>query len=152
MCGTQGEGKHRTMRGFIKQSTLHSGEKQGQNPGWRLISGGLAPTADEIRQGWNEALTGDTEPAAQIIPETHAELGAGLGKTQESIAAIAARMAPRSSARLAAGCVGADIVLGTIGMQRYFWPLHPHQQFSLIGMQPSQETIQGREAGTATED
>src|SRR3954453_964613 len=120
--------------------------EQGQNPGWRLISGGLAPTADEIRQGWNEALTGDTEPAAQIIPETHAELGAGLGKTQESIAAIAAKIATRSGADFAAGYVGADIVLGTIGMQRYFWPLQHHQQFSLIGMQPSQETIQGREA------
>jgi hypothetical protein len=41
------------------------------------------------------------EPVAEIIPESDAELGAGLGEAEEGIATIAARITACSGAELA---------------------------------------------------
>ena len=48
-------------------------------------------------------MTGDPEAAAEIVPECDAELAAGLGKSEERIATIAATVAACSGADLAAG-------------------------------------------------
>src|ERR1700679_2543588 len=84
------------------------------------MSGRLPATADEVRQGGNDGLSPHAEPAAQIVPERDAVLGAGLGKSQEGIAAIAAEIAAGSSADLTAGDLAAEVVLGARGVLRGF--------------------------------
>jgi hypothetical protein len=94
----------------------------------------------------------NAEPAAEIIPKRHAALGAGFGKSEESIAAIAPIIAAGSGAELAAGDVAADVVLGAIGMEWDFRPLQHPQQFGLVGMQPCEQPIQCDETGATAED
>ena len=57
----------------------------------------MAAAADEVGQGRNEALPCHPKPAAEIVPERDAELGAGLGKAEEGIAAIATEVTAGSS-------------------------------------------------------
>ena len=45
-----------------------------------------------------------------------------------------------------------DVVLRAVGVQRDLRPLQHHQQFGLVGMQPSQQTVQRHEAGAAQKD
>ena len=95
---------------------------------------------------------GNFEPASQIVPERHTVFGAGLGQSEESIAAIAPGVAAGSGTHLAAGDLAADVILRTVGVQRYLRPLQHHQQFGLVGMQSLQQSIQRDEAGAAAED
>ena len=63
-------------------------------------------------------MTRDAEPAAEIIPERHAELGAGLGEAEESIAAITAEIAACSGTDLPAGNLASNVVFGAVGVKR----------------------------------
>src|SRR3979411_948604 len=92
------------------------------------------------------------EPATEIIPDRDAELVAGLGQTEESIATVAAAIAACSGTDLPPCDVTADVVFGAIGVERNLRPLQYHQQCSLVGVQPREQTIQRGEAGTAAED
>jgi hypothetical protein len=76
----------------------------------RPVSGGLPAAADKVRQGRNDTLAGNVEAAAQIVPERHAMLRAGLGEAEEGIAAIACQ-----SRRAAAGQHRADQLLRRSG-------------------------------------
>src|ERR1700691_2629990 len=113
---------------------------------------GLTAAADELRQRWYERLPGDVQTAAQIIPESHAMLCAGLGKAEEGIPAIASAIAARPGTDLAADHLTADVVFRAIGVKRYLRPVQHHQQFGLVGMQSLQQPIQRGEPGTAAED
>ena len=112
----------------------------------------MVVAADEVWQWRNERLTGDAEAAAEIVPECDAELGAGLGKTEEGIAAIATEVTAGSGTELAAGDLAADVVLGAVGMQRRLGAVEHHQQFVLVGMQPREQAIEGDETGASAED
>src|SRR5450432_2730319 len=125
---------------------------RGKTPGRALISGGLAPASDELRQRRDKRLAGGAQTATEIMPERHAVLVAGLGEAEEGITAVASGVAACSAADLAAGDLAADVVLGAIGMQRYLRPVQHHQQLGLVGMQPLQQSIQRDEAGAAAED
>jgi hypothetical protein len=83
-------------------------------------------------------LARNAKAATQIRPECDAMLGAGLGKPEEGIPAIAPCVAASCRTDLAAGELAADVVLSAIGMQRDFRPLQHHQQLGLVGMQPLQ--------------
>ena len=97
-------------------------------------------------------MTGDPEAAAEIVPECDAELAAGLGKSEERIATIAATVAACSGADLAAGNPASDVVLGTIGIQRCLGSVEHHQQLSFIGVQARQEAIKCDEASASAKD
>ena len=97
-------------------------------------------------------MTGNAEPAAEIVPDRHAELGASLAESQESIAAVPSQIAARPGADFPPCDLAADIVLGTVGVQRDFRPLQHHQQLGLVSMQPCQKAVQRGEAGAASED
>ena len=43
-------------------------------------------------------MTGNAEPAAEIVPDRHAELGASLAESQESIAAVPSQIAAGAGA------------------------------------------------------
>jgi hypothetical protein len=60
----------------------------------------------------------DPEAGAEIVPECHAELCAGLGEAEEGIAALPPRIAACTGADLAPRDLAADVVLGTVGVQR----------------------------------
>ena len=75
----------------------------GETPGEAAASGWLAATSDETWQVRNDALTGNLEPTAEVIPECYAELSAGLGEAEDGIATVAAIIAACSGADLAAG-------------------------------------------------
>jgi hypothetical protein len=126
--------------------------KRGKTPGGADISGGLTTASDELRQGRDKRVAGDAEAASQVIPERYAVLGAGLGESQEGIAAITPRVTASSCTDLATGDLAADVVLGAIGMERDFRPLQHHQQLGLVGVQPLQQSIQRDEASAAAED
>jgi hypothetical protein len=51
---------------------------------------GRTAASNELWQGRNDALTGNPAAAAEIVPDCYAELGVGLGKTEEGITAVAA--------------------------------------------------------------
>ena len=112
----------------------------------------MAAAADEVWQGRNEVLTGNPKPAAEIVPECDAEFGAGLGKAEEGIAAIATEVTAGSRTEFAAGNLATDVVLGAVGMQRRLGAVEHHEQFVLVGMQPREQTIEGDETGAVAED
>jgi hypothetical protein len=58
---------------------------------------------DDVCQARDDWLTWAGEPAAEIIPESHAQLGAGLGQTKEGIAAVATDVAAGATADFAFG-------------------------------------------------
>ena len=60
-------------------------------------------------------MTGNAEPAAEIVPDRHAELGASLAESQESIAAVPSQIAAGAGADFPPCDLAADIVLGTVG-------------------------------------
>jgi hypothetical protein len=79
-------------------------------------------------------------------------LCAGLCQAKEGIPAIASAVAARPGTDLTADHLTADVVLRTVGMQRYLRPLQDHQQFGFVGLQSLQQPIQRDEAGAAAED
>src|SRR5690242_13580065 len=96
---------------------------------------------------FDECMPRDLESGAQIVPDCDAEFVAGLGQAQKSIAAIAADIAACLCTDLAPDDLTADVVLRAVGVQRDLRPVQHHQQLSLVGMQPGQQAVQGREAG-----
>ena len=76
---------------------------------------GLA--ADEVGERRNDRLIWDGELAAEVVPESDAQLGAGLGQAKEGIPAVATDIAAGTAADFAFGDLAADIVLRGIGVQ-----------------------------------
>ena len=74
------------------------------------------------------------EPVAEVVPDRDAEFVTGFDEPQESIAAITAGIASCPGADLASRDLTADVVLGSIGVERNFRPLQHHQQLRLVGM------------------
>ena len=107
---------------------------------------------DEVCQARDDWLIWDGEPAAEIVPESDAQLGAGLGQTKEGIAAIATNVAAGATADFAFGHLTADIVLRAVRVQRNIRMVEHGQQLGLIGVQPLQQAIKSDEAGVTAED
>src|SRR5665213_3340514 len=115
-------------------------------------SGGADTHSDVMVERFDDRVPGDFEPAAQIIPDRDAQFVTRLEETEESIAAVAADVAPCAGADLAPCDVTANVVLRTVGVERDLRPLQHHQQLILIGMQPRQQAVQRGEASAAKED
>ena len=111
---------------------------------------GLA--ADEVGQRRNDRLIWDGKSAAEVVPESDAQLGAGLGQAKEGIPAVATDIAAGTAADFAFGDLAADIVLRGIGVQRDVRVVERGQQFGLVGMQPLQQAVESDEAGATAED
>src|SRR5215207_9151283 len=94
----------------------------------------------------------DGEAGAEIIPEGDAELCAGFAEAEEGVAAVATGVASCAAADLAFGDLAADVVLRTVGVQRDFGPIEHHEQLALVGMEASEQAVEGDEAGAARED
>ena len=48
--------------------------------------------------------------------------------------------------------MAADVVFGSVGVERDFWPVEHHQQLGLVGMKTSEQPIEGGKAGLSLED
>src|SRR2546426_12498949 len=60
---------------------------------------------------------------------------------------------PQVLARASAlGHLTADVVLRTVGVERNFGPLEHHQQLGLVGVEASEQPVEGDEAGAAGGD
>jgi hypothetical protein len=81
-----------------------------------------------------------------------AELRAGLCETQKCIAAIASGVAAGATADVAPGDLAADIVLGVVGVQRDLWAVEDEEEFGLIGVEASEQAVEGGEIGAALEN
>ena len=103
-------------------------------------------------EGLNEDVTGDLESAAQKVPDRNAELFAGFGEAQESVAAVATVLAGCAGADFPPGDVAADVFLGIVGVERDFRPIQEPEQLRFVGMQPRQQAVESGEAGAAAED
>src|SRR5881227_1785233 len=115
-------------------------------------SRGPASDADEFGEERYGLAALDREPAAKIIPEADVQLGACLDQPEESIAAVASKVASRAAADFAFGDLAADVVLRAVGMQRDFRAVERHQQFRLVGVQPHEQSVQHGKPGAAHED
>ena len=82
------------------------------------MSGWRCATADDVRQVRDIGAGEDTEPGAKIIPKADAELAAGLGEAEESVAAVATSVAAGAAADVTLGNLAADVVFRAIGVQR----------------------------------
>ncbi len=75
------------------------------------------------------------------------EFRAGLCESQEGVAAIAPEVASSTPTDLPLGDLAADVVLRAVGVQRDFRAVENHQQFGFVGEQPSEQAVEGGEAG-----
>ena len=107
---------------------------------------------DKIGEIRDCGLAGDGESGAEIIPECDAELGAGFGEAEESIAAISSAVATRAAADFSLGHLTANVVLGAVGVEGNFGPFEHHQQFGLVGVQAREQAIEGDEPGALREE
>jgi hypothetical protein len=98
--------------------------------------------AEQLRQRRNEGCVFDGEAVGEIIPEADFEFGAGLGERDENVAAIAAVVAAGAAAEATPGDVGADVVFGSVGMQRDFRAIEHPEQFGLVGVEPRQQPVE----------
>ena len=64
----------------------------GQNP-WREGFRGVSAATDEAGQIGDGNLARDGEPVAEIVPESEAELGTGLGQAEEGVTTLASGIA-----------------------------------------------------------
>src|SRR5690242_931944 len=126
-----------------------TGAKPG--PHW-VRSGGLTSAADEFWKVRDDTSSGDTEPGAKVVPEGDAKFPAGLCKSEEGVAAVAADIALGSAADLALGNLAADVVLRAVGVQRDLRVIEHHQQLGLVGVQPLKQAVEGGEARVPLED
>jgi hypothetical protein len=94
-------------------------------------------------------LTWAGEPAAKIISESDAHLGASLGQPEEGVAAVATDVAAGATADLASGHLTADVILRPVRVQRNVRMVEHGQQLGLVGVQ---QAIKSDEAGVAAED
>ena len=101
---------------------------------------------------WHGKMLRCSEAMAEIIPKGDAEFATGVHQSEESVATIATGVAVRATADLALDDVTANVALGTIGVQRYLWPVEHGEQLGLVGMQSLQKAIERDEAGAAAED
>ena len=104
---------------------------------------------DEVGEEGHSRMARGGETVAEIVPEGDAELRAGLCETQECIAAIASGVAAGATADLAPGDLAADIVLGAVGVQRDLWAVEDEEEFGLIGVEASEQAVEGDEIGAA---
>jgi len=95
---------------------------------------------------------GDAEAGAEIVEERDFEFLAGLGEAEHDVAGLATPFADGSAGDLALGDEGADVVFGSVGVERDFRPLEHAQEFVLAPEQAFQQTIERRIAGSAIED
>ena len=109
----------------------------GQNAGRQALRG-LASTPDELREGWHRGLPGDTEAAAEIVPERNTQFTTGLGEPEEGITTVASDIAAGATADLSLGDLAPDIAFGIVGMQRDVGMIERGEQFGLIGVQALQ--------------
>ena len=73
------------------------------------IAGIIAAANPTCGNGGVSGWPGDTETAAEIVPESHAMFRAGLGKVEQGVATIAPGVAAGAAADLAAGDLAADV-------------------------------------------
>ena len=143
---------NRKALAFLRLASIRlmvTGAKPG--PHW-VRSGGLASAADEFWKVRDDTSSGDTEPGAKVVPEGDAKFPAGLCKSEEGVAAVAADIALGSAADLALGNLAADVVLRAVGVQRDLRVIEHHQQLGLVGVQPLKQTVEGGEARVPLED
>jgi hypothetical protein len=108
--------------------------------------------ADEVWEIGHVGMVWGGETVAEIVPEGNAELRAGLCETQKCIAAIASGVAAGATADVAPGDLAADIVLGVVGVQRDLWAVEDEEEFGLIGVEASEQAVEGGEIGAALEN
>src|SRR5262249_36538052 len=108
--------------------------------------------ADEVLEEWDGGAAWDGEPCAEVVPERDAELCAGLGETEEGVAAVSASIGAGATTDLALDDVAADVVLGAVGVERDVRAVEHPQQHGLVGMQASEQSVARDEAGSAFED
>src|SRR5712691_10883406 len=108
--------------------------------------------SDEAGKVGNLTMSRDGEAVAEVIPEGDAELGAGLGQAEESIAAVAPDVASGAAADLTPGDLTADVVLGAVGVQWDLRVVEHQQQFGLFGVEAREQPIEAGKAGMPLED
>src|SRR6202043_3996390 len=108
--------------------------------------------ADEVREMGHVGMAWGGETVAKIVPEGNAEFVAGFCQAEESIAAVAAGVAAGAAADLAPADLAADIVLGSVGVQRDLRAVEDEEQFGLVGVKSGEQAIEGNETGAPLED
>jgi hypothetical protein len=101
---------------------------------------------------WNLRLVWHGQSRAEVIPEGDAEFGACLVEAEKGIAAIATRITSGTATHLSVSNLTADVVFRSIGVQRNLGPIEHHEQLTLVGVKPCEQTVEGNESGLACED
>jgi hypothetical protein len=112
----------------------------------------LGSCEDDFGQVWYGLGAWDGESVAQVIPERDFELGAGFGEAEKGVATVTTDIAAGAGADFASGDVAANVVLGSVGVQRDFGSVEHYQQFWLVGVKPREQAVEGDEAGIAAKD
>src|SRR5712691_8521792 len=107
---------------------------------------------DEIGEVGNLMVGWCMEPIAEIVPEEDAELAAGLGEAEEGVAAIASGVAAGAAADFALGDVASDVAFGSVGVKGDLRAVEDEEQLGLVGMETSEQAVEGDKAGAALED
>ena len=105
--------------------------------------------SDEVGEKGHFGMAWGGETVAKIVPERNAEFVASFCQAEEGIAAFAPGVAASAAADLAPGDLAADIVLGAVGVQRDLWAVEDEEEFGLIGVEASEQAVEGDEIGAA---
>src|SRR5258708_21978080 len=108
--------------------------------------------SDEVGEKGHFGMAWGGETVAKIVPERNAEFVASFCQAEEGSAAFAPGVAASAAADLAPGDLAADIVLRSVGVQRDVRAVEDEKQFGLIGVEASEQTIEGGEIGAPPED
>ncbi len=98
------------------------------------------------RGSWNG------EPVAEIVEEGDFEFDAGPGEAEHDVASLSALFADGSAGDFALGDEGADVVFGSVCVERNVRPFEDAQKFVFAPEEALQQTVEHRIAGSALED
>ena len=94
----------------------------------------------------------DGEARAEIVPERDPQFETGFCQTNEAVAAVGTRVTAGATANLSPCHLSANVIFRSIGVERNLGTLEHHEQFGLLFVQPSEQTVECDESGLELED
>src|SRR3954452_16744432 len=110
------------------------------------------PLSDKVGQPGDLLGLGDLEPGAEIVPERHGQLGAGLEQAEEGVPGLLARRGAGLAGNFALGDEAADVVLRAVRVRRDLGALEHQEQLVLVGPDPGHGLVELGETGDPAED
>src|SRR5664279_1548583 len=118
---------------------------------WQSGWCGDSSTANDVGEAC-DGIGGNAEAIAEVSPERDGVLLAGLFQREKGVPTPPAVVATSAAADFSYGDWIADILFGTVGVERNLGPVECDQQLGFPFFQPAQRIVEFGKSGDVAED